>query len=240
MLTCPVCSEDLNDYDKYCPRCGTNLNKPEDLTVDAKKSGAKQDIKKETINAQAGKIFPNTKLLYLLIALFFIGSLIIFSSGIFDNSVQAGSAPTEGAANPHAGVDLNSLNEITELEKTVDANPNDRENLLKLAHLLNDSGFKAKAIDRYNQYLKLDPKNPDVLVDLGVCYYETGSSSDAIASMEKAIKINPRHQIANLNLGIVNSTIGNTAKAVEYWKTAIEIDPANEIGKKAQELIKQH
>jgi len=188
------------------------------------------------------KVISSTKIIYITVALLALASIILVTSGIFDStgSVQATTDAASNTNNPHVGVDLNQLEQITELQKTVDSNPNNLDALLNLAHLLNDSGFKDKAIERYEQYLKQNSKAADVWVDMGVCYFELGKNSEAISKMEKALTIEPKHQIAHLNLGIVNLSSGNKEKALSWWKKAVEINSASEIGKRAQELINQH
>ncbi|MDP2035913.1 MAG: tetratricopeptide repeat protein, partial [Ignavibacteria bacterium] len=169
----------------------------------------------------SGKVISSTKIIYIMIALLAFASIILVTSGIFDStgSVQAttDANTNANANNPHAGVDLNQLEQITELQKTVDSNPSNLDALLNLAHLLNDSGFKDKAIERYEQYLKQNSKAADVWVDMGVCYFELGKNSEAISKMEKALTIEPKHQIAHLNLGIVNLSSGNKEKALSWW-----------------------
>ncbi|MEK6552759.1 MAG: tetratricopeptide repeat protein [Bacteroidota bacterium] len=252
MIICKVCGEQINYEVKFCPECGAalkskddkqHLNKEENNSLsnssETKKNNQKGKSKKASHQENSVRIFSSTKLIYLILFLLVACGVIIYSSGIFDNPASVTSSQLNNN-NPHAGVDLNNLEQINSYEETLKKNPGDKETLLHLAHLLNDSGLKTKAIERYNDYLKLDPKNSDVLVDMGVCYYETGKNDEAITTMEKALTYQPRHQIAHLNLGIVNMTAGNAAKAAEWWKKAVEIDPTNEIGKKAEELIKTH
>lgn len=200
--------------------------------------------KKDNAKEVSGRVISSSKIIYIMIALLAIASIILVTSGIFD-SPPPGQATTDANSgtnsnNPHAGVDLNQLEQITELQKTVDSNPNNLDALLNLAHLLNDSGFKDKAIEHYEQYLKQNSKTADVWVDMGVCYFELGKNSEAISKMEKALTIEPKHQIAHLNLGIVNLSSGNKEKALGWWKKAVEINSTSEIGKRAQELINQH
>ena len=248
MIKCKVCGEEINYEVKFCPQCGAvikskddeqHLNKEKNSIFSkfskTKKNNLKEKNKKVNYQENLVKTFSSKKLIYLILFLLAVGGVIIYSSGIFDSPSSITSAQFNDKNNPHAGVDLNNLEEINTYEETIKKNPGDKETLLHLAHLLNDSGLKTKAIERYNDYLKLDPKNADVLVDMGVCYYETGKNDEAIAAMEKALKYQPKHQIAHLNLGIVNITAGNSVKAVEWWKKAVEIDPTNEIGKKAEE-----
>lgn len=199
-------------------------------------------MKNNKINIENGKEFSTTKIIYLVIFLFILGMVILFGSDTF-NSPKTNPSVNSGQVNDqhvHDGADLSKLQEIKTLEENVASNPTNTEQLLKLAHLLNDSGFFEKAISRYKIYLNTKPNEPDVIVDMGVCYFQLGDNNSAIETMEGAIKINPNHQIANFNLGIVNSAAGNHDEALEYWIKAIEINPNSDIGKKAKDLLEKH
>ncbi|KAF0147966.1 MAG: TPR repeat-containing protein [Ignavibacteria bacterium] len=256
IFRCSICGEKFENEVEFCPGCGAdktnfvNINSAENTVQEennekeAPKVSAEKKIKqqKKTETVDKAKTVSVTKLVYLVVGLLFFASIILVSSGIFDKPAYVQSADNMSADpnNPHAGHNLNQLEEINTLQKTVDANPNDMTSLVNLAHLLNDSGFKEKAIERYEQYLKMNPRAADVWVDMGVCFYELGKNEEAISKMEKALTIEPKHQIAHLNLGIVNLSSGNKEKAQGWWKKALEINPTSEIGKRAQELINQH
>ncbi|MEW6701617.1 MAG: tetratricopeptide repeat protein [Bacteroidota bacterium] len=263
MLNCSACGEFIDNDAKYCPACGfatcgvevsaKNSKKVFDerpnrdfdsrriIPRQKKSNEAKREYSKK-INAVSGssKSLSTTKLLYFVLFLFLTAALIIYSSGIFETSTPDISSQQPGFNNSQRGVDLNSLEQINSLEEIVKKNPKDYDSLIRLAHLLNDSGLKERAIEKYKLYLTKFPKDTNVLVDMGVCYFETGKNEEAISAMEKALRINPKHQIANLNLGIVNLSSGNILKAVGYWKRAIEIDSTNEVGLRAKELLKSH
>ena len=201
-------------------------------------------MKDNNIDIKNSKQFSPTKIIYLVIFLFILGMIILFGSDTFnfpkaDPSVNSGQAQVNDP-HIHNGADLSKLEEIKTLEENVASNPENSDQLLKLAHLLNDSGFSEKAIERYKSYLNIKPNEPDVIVDMGVCYYQQSDYNSAIETMESAIKIDPNHQIANFNLGIVNSAAGNHDEALEYWKKAIEINPNSDIGKKAKDLLEKH
>ena len=256
-VKCNICGEMNLANAVFCASCGaplisTHQQEAIEIVVEKKKdSGAKSKFSeknKKQKNANQNDVetkpkeVSRTKLFYLLFVLILVGGLILYASGVFDQPIvtQTQDFSNSNNNNPHAGVDLSSLEQINTLEEKVKNDPNNKELELQLAHLLNDSGLKARAIEEYQKYLKMDPKNADVWVDMGVCYYETGKNQDAINSMERAIKIRPKHQIGNLNLGIVNMASGNRAIAIKYLKKAIEIDSTNEIGQKAKDLIKSH
>jgi tetratricopeptide (TPR) repeat protein len=243
---CLVCGEQFSPDLKFCLGCGADYKSIETIESEeiAEKSIPVEIPVLKTKNKIDGKPelkFKSVsviKLIYFGIFLFFAGALIVYSSGIFDSPATV--SANVSSADPHAGVDLANLREVNRLEEIIKNNPGDYKSLLNLAHLLNDSGLKEKAIEKYLEYIKSNPNSPDVLVDLGVCYYELNKNENAILYMEKAIKVEPKHQIAHLDLGIVNFSLGNKEKAKECWTKAIVIDPTNEIAKRAKELINQH
>ena len=198
--------------------------------------------KNNEVKLNEGKKLSTTKLVYLILFLLFAGMILLYSSDTF-NSLPKGSAAgniNSNSNNPHAGADLSKLEEIKELEQVVDKNPEDHQSLLKLGHLYNDSGFKQRAVDVYTKYLKVHPKDADVIVDMSVCYFELKNSEKALELLDQAIAINPEHQIAYFNKGIVYFTSGDMEAAKKSWQRAIEIDPTSEVGMKAEELSKSH
>lgn len=185
----------------------------------------------------------NTKIIYLVIFLLLVGMVILYAGGTFvtpkiDRSKVVNNTSTND--NAHNSDDMTALNEINSLKSMVSNNPNDLGSLLKLAHLLNDSGFYQKAIENYNKYLEKNSTNVDVIIDMGVCYYQLRKYDIAIKTMEKGISLNPKHQIAHFNLGIVNSAKGDHDNAIKFWKQAVEINPTSNIGIKAQSLLDNH
>ena len=183
-----------------------------------------------------------TKIVYLVILLFFVGMIVLYAGGTFvspkvDVSVAMNTTTVD---HNHNSADMTTLNEIKSLEAKVENNPDDLNAQLSLSHLLNDSGFYEKAIENYKKYLLKDPNNVDVIIDMGVCYFQVKDYNSAILVMEKGISINPKHQIAHFNLGIVNSAKGDISKSKEYLKKAINIDSNSDIGIKAQNLLDNH
>jgi len=199
-------------------------------------------MKDKSSKTENKKEFSSTKIVYLIIFLFTIGMIILLGSDTFNSpkAVQNVGSEQTNDSHVHDGADLSKLQEIKTLEDRIATEPNNTEILLKLGHLLNDSGFYEKAIKRYKNYLTMKPNEPDVIVDMGVCYFQLGDFNSAISTMESAIKINPNHQIANFNLGIVNSSAGNHDEALVWWKKAVEIDANSDIGMKAKKLLEQH
>lgn len=247
---CTVCGEIIEPTFQYCPACGSVVYKKIDKTV-KNKSGkvdsddVKSEVKKgkkkpERMIDQAPnekKLSP-IKLFYVLFSLLVITGIILFMSGMFDQPSQQ-IQTDKNFEELHSGVDLKNLERINELENQLKANP-DETRLLELAHLLNDSGLKERAIEKYQEYLKTNPKEADVLVDMGVCYFDLRNYTEAEKRMKEALKYSPQHQIAHLNLGVVTINSGKRDEALVWWKKAVEINPNTEIAKRAQELINSH
>lgn len=250
-LFCSVCGEEVRQTDKFCSSCGAAINntnkkeaghKGKNSTIKSNKSKLAIDKNSESENVKTPPKISAVKLVYIFIGLVAVVLILNYLAGVFDKPDVKQAPATSNVQTPtdNNGADLQHLQQINALEEIVKNNPKDKESLLELAHLLNDSGFKERAIQKYKLYLQMDPKNPDVLVDMGVCYYELRNFDEAIKSMKEALKYNPQHQIAHLNLGIVNMTAGNHDEAIKWLNKAVDIDPNTPIAKRAQELINSH
>jgi len=231
---CNQCGSKLEAHHKFCPECGAKIN-----VSKSSKSGADSN---QNISAVNGKTL-NPKIVYgILIGGVAVIALILLSSGMLDSSggVVSSVNQNEQQSATNSGVNLNSLQVITELEEKVKQNPNDYQSLLELAHLKNDSGLFEAAIQNYKTYLEKNPADADARVDMGVCYFNLRDYPNAIKEMETALKYEPKHQIAHLNLGVVNLSAGNLAKSKEWLQKAYDLNPTNEIGQKAEQLLKNH
>ncbi len=238
---CKNCGEENLLSLSYCSSCGARLDS-DNLEVIEKEVSSEDNSSKKT-DKKVGKLYKTANVMIIAVVLLAGGFAILGFSGAFDGlpEVKLGNfSGMTNSDNPHAGSDMNLINQINALEQKVAANPEDHKSILDLAHLLNDSNLNSKAIEKYNVYLEKHPGDADVWVDMGVCYYELKDSKNAIESMTKAIELVPDHQIAHFNLGIVNLSIGNRDKAVDWWNKAIKIDPNSNIGIKAKELLTQH
>ncbi|HMN17546.1 MAG TPA: tetratricopeptide repeat protein [Ignavibacteriaceae bacterium] len=231
---CNQCGSKLEAHHKFCPECGAKIN-----VSKSSKSGADSN---QNISAVNGKTL-NPRIVYgILIGGVAVIALILLSSGMLDSSggVVSSVNQNEQQSATNSGVNLNSLQVITELEEKVKQNPNDYQSLLELAHLKNDSGLFEAAIQNYKTYLEKNPADADARVDMGVCYFNLRDYPNAIKEMETALKYEPKHQIAHLNLGVVNLSAGNLSKSKEWLQKAYDLNPTNEIGQKAEQLLKNH
>ncbi len=102
----------------------------------------------------------------------------------------------------------------------------------KIKELFNE-GVKLKkegkydlAIGKFNEALKLNAKQPNILEHLADTYFLKGDYNNSIKFYEKAIAIAPDSSELHTNLGNVYFKMGNTAKAKEEFETAISKDPS--------------
>lgn len=262
IIICENCGDENPSDNEVCDGCGINLKgtviqktvevkKPVTERVETsklQKSAEQQKVKKKKktkptkkVDSQKEEKEFDTKKIYLIIAVISILTLIIlFSSGVFDTNVTTVNTNVTPNQSTSSGIDLGSLQNINNLEAKLNANPDDTETLLELAHLKNDSGFYDKAIPLYQRYLEKIPENADARIDMGVCMYNLGDYDNAIKEMKKALEYEPKHQIGHLNLGVVNLTAGNVDVAKEWFQKAVELGPDTDVGKRAKELLNSH
>ena len=200
IIVCENCGDENTKADEYCKACGAAL-KGSERKVKSYKVVLENEINKsrnfhnkKTKKASHSKAHYRSgepektldpKKIYLISSIVLILVLIIlFSSGVFDSSTGINNVNENENPNNNAGIDLNNLNTINELEAKVNANPADYETLLHLAHLQNDSRMYEKAIQNYKKYLESNPQNADARVDMGICYYNLGDYPSAIKEME--------------------------------------------------------
>ncbi|GJQ64772.1 MAG: hypothetical protein SCALA702_38250 [Melioribacteraceae bacterium] len=231
---CKNCGEENPAANSVCDSCGADLlGKKGNKT-----SGNNQQNKK---NRKQDLVLSTRNMLVFIIVLVIAGLFVLIASGTFDEPAavvdQNTNTQHNHSDNPHGGVDMNSLQKINELQQAYENNPENTRALIDLAHLLNDSGFYEKAIQRYKEYLEISPKEADVWVDMGVCYYQLQQYDSAISAMNKGLEIKPDHQIAHFNLGIVYMASGAMEKAKDWWQKAVNLNPNTNIGKKAQDLL---
>lgn len=86
--------------------------------------------------------------------------------------------------------------------KFAEENPNDFKSRITLGNIYYDKGKYKEAIKWYEEALKIDPQNSDLLVDIGACYQEEDPKK-SIEYFDKALLIDPSKQQALYNKVIV-------------------------------------
>lgn len=230
---CNQCGAKLESSYKFCPECGTKFSGSKNVKQNSESVKNVSDSNEKNLNPKVLYGILGGGIVIILLILFFTGSFE--SEPVVDNTVMQNQQ-----TGTTSGVNMNNMKLINDLEAQVKANPDDYNSLLQLAHLRNDSGMFEAAIKDYKTYLDKNPKDADARVDLGVCYFNLQDFTNAIKEMETALKYVSDHQIAHLNLGVVNLSAGNVEKSKEWLQKAYNLNPTNEIGKKAEQLLKNH
>ncbi|MDX2494795.1 MAG: hypothetical protein QNK27_07515 [Desulfuromusa sp.] len=158
--------------------------------------------------------------------LLMVVTLIVGALGgvIYTNAKKNKTADKQSVASAPA---IDYQQKINNLETILAKDPNNRNALVQLGHNYFDSNQPMKAIESYDEALKIEGNDPDVLTDQGVMYRRIGWFDKAIGNFEKANELNPRHVQSLYNLGIVyRDDLGDQIKAKEAWTRYLDITPA--------------
>jgi tetratricopeptide (TPR) repeat protein len=97
-----------------------------------------------------------------------------------------------------------------------------------LAMVLMERGMKAKAVEKLQEILKVDPGFCDAHILLGHTYLDDNKVEDAIKEFEYVIKCDPTSNDAKLGLGMAHAMKGETDKALEFFQAALKLNPKPE------------
>lgn len=117
---------------------------------------------------------------------------------------------------------------------------NQGADLLKQGKVDEAIGLLLKAVE-------LNPKDPDVRLNLAYAYDRQGRLDDAVVQYQKAIEVNPRNSVARNNLGVLYDKKGLYDEAIREFEAVLKLDPKSATGpknletaKKNQALIQEH
>ncbi len=122
-----------------------------------------------------------------------------------DSEVPSAAMDTTGRTSHPATAPANSLRNLSpaQLEQRVGGDPMDSDARYALARKYQERGQLDRAIDMYQQTLRLDPTNPNAQNDLGVALHQRGKRTEAEAALRRAVALDPFSSIAHLNLGLL-------------------------------------
>ena len=87
-------------------------------------------------------------------------------------------------------------------------------------------GNADKAIQDFQQALKIDPSNVIALGNLGSVYRQEKRWDDAKSTLERALQLSPDNPEANYSLGMVYAQLNDTEHAYEFLRKALAARPA--------------
>lgn len=129
---------------------------------------------------------------------------------------------------------------LDQIRADIASNPADVEKRIMLANIYFDGGKFDQAIPWYEEALRLQPQNTDVLVDLGICNRNLGKMREALAYFEKALSVDPKKRQALYNRVVVLLfDLKDKAGAERVMKDLEALYPEDEMTKRlAQEVRK--
>lgn len=86
-------------------------------------------------------------------------------------------------------------------------------------------GNYARALECYDNALRLNPQSAEAYNNRGLTYYHLNRFAEAVSDFDKAIAINPAFAQAYNNRGIVRYAQGQPATAISDYTTAIQFNP---------------
>jgi cytochrome c-type biogenesis protein CcmH/NrfG len=124
--------------------------------------------------------------------------------------------PATGLPNGHPPLEVAKI--IENYQQQAIQNPQDPQIPLKLANYLYDKHYFDLAIEWYERFLTLNPKDVNARTDLGTSYFYTGQPRQAVEEYKKALEVNPNHQPTMFNMIVVDLEGTHDLKsASKYW-----------------------
>ena len=139
---------------------------------------------------------------------------------------------------------------VSDLEETLESNPDDTSALLQVARYCTSWGSTVgalaqtdderahgeellqRAIGYYDRYLELD-NTAEASADRALCEYYLGETDTAVTDMETVTQVWPDYAPAWANLGMLYESQDRTDEAIQAYQMAIEKDPDDAQGAKS-------
>ena len=120
---------------------------------------------------------------------------------------------------------------VVQLEAELQRHPDRADGWQLLARSYEMLDRRAEARDAYARALKLDPDNPDLLVQAAQARLFASKDKriddDAVAMLRRALELQPQHQRARWFLGVWQRQEGQAAEAADTWEPLLaQVDPA--------------
>jgi tetratricopeptide (TPR) repeat protein len=114
-----------------------------------------------------------------------------------------------------------------ELERSLQARPDQFASHYNLGNLDLERGAPAEAVAHYRKAVELRPDHVASLVNLSMAYARLGRTAEAEAPLRQAIAVEPRSGPAHFNLGLLLAETGRETEAKAELRRATELDPGH-------------
>jgi tetratricopeptide (TPR) repeat protein len=124
------------------------------------------------------------------------------------------------------GADQVMADRLAALEGMILKNPQNAQIRAQLGNLYYDFGQYQKAIDAYQESLKLQANDPSVETDEATCYHYLGQHAKALEILDKVLGYSPDFPQAVFNKGIVLiEGGGNIQDGIAVWENLRRTNP---------------
>ncbi len=96
---------------------------------------------------------------------------------------------------------------------------------LRAAHIAEQGGNFQEAQAKYQQALKVEPKNVDAVLGLARLYDQQGNSQQALATYQQAVKLHPKNAKVYNDFGLCYGHRRELAPAQQMLQKAVELEP---------------
>jgi len=186
--------------------------------------------------------------IYGIVLIVAIAVIAIFSSNIFTGENPAGTSNSQmpddemhqsmrGKMPSKDNVDKSAMQKLQELEKDVEANPNDTLKMKKLSSYYAVGHQKVQAISLLEKILDKGPNRIDILQALTYMEYSQKNFSKAETYNNQVSKLTNGSLESQFNVAVIEEGKGNTDKAKKLYQSLVKNNPKTDIAKMAQAAL---
>ena len=130
---------------------------------------------------------------------------------------------------------------IAEALRKTEIEPQNIETWRELGNAYFDADMPVQAIAAYNQALKINPDDTNILNDQGAMYRQIGDFTRALANFDKAHKVDSYNLESLYNNGYVLAfDLNQIDKALVLWRRYLELDQTSETSRQVQSFIDRY
>lgn len=101
------------------------------------------------------------------------------------------------------------------------------EELISLGAIFHSQGMVDKALEKFDEAAKIDPKNVDAHYNKGIALQLAGRLPEAEKSFKKALSLNKDDFESYFNLGTISLSMQQLKKAEKMFRMSLKINPSN-------------
>ena len=130
---------------------------------------------------------------------------------------------------------------IAETVKKTEIEPQNIETWRELGNAYFDADMPVQAIAAYNQALKINPDDTNILNDQGAMYRQIGNFTRALSNFDKAHKVDSYNLESLYNSGYVLAfDLNQIDKAIDLWRRYLVLDQTSETSRQVKSFIDRY